>query len=269
MSLPVVGSRNLTDTLKAYCLLGNAGDLARVEAIQGEITMSDLKSKNILVLGASGVLGSTIATKLAGLGAQVMATSSNLESAEKVPGVCNPRLLVDLSNPESIRVLIEYLLDSDAKIDGIINATGVVAFGNYTELDSDVLQKLFSVNATGPIQLIQGLLPALKSSSTNGNDPFIVTISGVVAESPMAGLAAYSASKAALHSFTQAISRELRRDGIRVLDARPGHTETGLAGRAIGGTAPAFPTGMSAEHVVDRIVKAIVEDEKDLPSTAF
>ncbi len=231
--------------------------------------MSDVKSKNILVLGASGVLGATIATKLAGLGAQVMATSSTLESAEKVPGICNPRLLVDLSTPESIRVLIEYLVDSGAKIDGIINATGVVAFGNYTELTPETLHKLFSVNATGPIQLIQGLLAALKNSAASGNDPFIVTISGVVAETPMAGLAAYSASKAALYSFTQAVSRELRRDGIRVIDARPGHTETGLAGRAIAGTAPTFPTGMSADHVADRIVKAIIEDEKDLPSTAF
>jgi cyclic-di-GMP-binding biofilm dispersal mediator protein len=231
--------------------------------------MSELKARNILVLGASGVLGSTIATKLAQAGATVMATSSTLESAERVPHAGNPRLLVDLTNPESIRVLIEYLIESDAKIDGIVNATGVVAFGNFTDLSPEVLTKLFAVNTTGPIQLIQGLLPALKASAAAGNDPFIVNISGVVAETPMAGLAAYSASKAAFFAFNQAISRELRRDGIRVIDARPGHTETGLAGRAIGGVAPAFPTGMSAEQVSDRIVKAIVEDEKDLPSSAF
>jgi cyclic-di-GMP-binding biofilm dispersal mediator protein len=231
--------------------------------------MSDLKARNILVLGASGVLGSNIATKLAQAGATVMATSSTLESAERVPHAGNPRLLVDLTNPESIRVLIEYLIESNAKIDGIVNATGVVAFGNFTDLSPEVLTKLFAVNTTGPIQLIQGLLPALKASAAEGNDPFIVNISGVVAETPMAGLAAYSASKAAFFAFNQAISRELRRDGIRVIDARPGHTETGLAGRAIGGVAPAFPTGMSADQVSDRIVKAIVEDEKDLPSSAF
>jgi cyclic-di-GMP-binding biofilm dispersal mediator protein len=231
--------------------------------------MSDLKARNILVLGASGVLGSNIATKLAQAGATVMATSSTLESAERVPHAGNPRLLVDLTNPESIRVLIEYLIESNAKIDGIVNATGVVAFGNFTDLSPEVLTKLFAVNTTGPIQLIQGLLPALKASAAEGNDPFIVNISGVVAETPMAGLAAYSASKAAFFAFNQAISRELRRDGIRVIDARPGHTETGLAGRAIGGVAPAFPTGMSADQVSDRIVKAILEDEKDLPSSAF
>jgi short-subunit dehydrogenase len=231
--------------------------------------MSELKSKNILVMGASGVLGSTIATKLASHGATVMATSSSLESAERVPHAGNPRLLVDLTNPESIQVLIDYLLESGAQIDGIVNATGVVAFGNYTDLDFPTLQKLFAINTTGPIQLIQGLLPALRQSSAKGNEPFVVTISGVVAESPMAGLAAYSASKAAMNAFTQAISRELRRDGIRVIDARPGHTETGLAGRAIAGIAPAFPAGMTPDQVANRIVQAIIDDEKDLPSSSF
>lgn len=231
--------------------------------------MSELKSKNILVMGASGVLGSAIATKLASHGATVMATSSSLDSAERVPHAGNPRLLVDLLNPESIQVLINYLLESGAQIDGIVNATGVVAFGNYSDLDKDTLHKLFAINTTGPIQLIQGLLPALKESSSKGNDPFVVTISGVVAENPMAGLAAYSASKAALNAFTQAISRELRRDGIRVIDARPGHTETGLAGRAIKGVAPAFPEGMTPDRVAERIVRAIIEDEKDLPSSSF
>jgi cyclic-di-GMP-binding biofilm dispersal mediator protein len=231
--------------------------------------MTELKGKNILVLGASGVLGSTIATQLASHGATVMATSSSIESAERVPHGANPRLLVDLTNQESIRVLIDYLIDSDVKIDGIVNATGVVAFGNFADLEAATLNKLFAVNVTGPMQLIQGLVGLLKASAASGNDPFIVNISGVVAESPMAGLAAYSASKSALYAFGQAISRELRRDGIRVIDARPGHTETGLATRAIAGQAPAFPPGLTPESVAQRIVTAITEDEKDLPSSSF
>ena len=186
-SAPVAGSINLMDTAKAYWLLDNARSLARVVELK-EKYMSDLKSKNILVLGASGVLGSTLSTKLAAQGATVMATSSTLESAERVPQAGNPRLLVDLTNPESIRVLIDYLIESEAKIDGIVNATGVVAFGNFTDLTAEVLTKLFAVNTTGPIHLIQGLLPALKLSAAAGNDPFIVNISGVVAESPMVGL---------------------------------------------------------------------------------
>ena len=231
--------------------------------------MTDLKSKSILVLGGSGVLGANLTTKLAEAGAIVMTTSSSLESAEKVPHAGNPRLLLDLTNQESIEVLVNYLIDSGVKIDGVINATGVVAFGNFSELDSKTLASLFSINATGPIQLLKGLLPILKTSAAESREPFIVNISGVVAESPMAGLAAYSASKSAIHAFNQAIARELRRDGVRVLDARPGHTETGLAERAIAGVAPNFPKGMTADFVAERIIKAIIEDERDLPSSAF
>lgn len=231
--------------------------------------MSEIKGKSILVMGASGVLGSTIATKLAALGATVMATSSSLESAERVPNNANPRLLVDLSSEESINILLEYLLDSGVKVDGIINATGVVAFGNFSDLESKTLNRLFAINALGPIQLIRGLLGRLRESAASGNEPFIFTISGVVAQSPMAGLAAYSASKAALYAFVQAISRELRKDGVRVIDARPGHTETGLAARAIAGAAPAFPQGMSAEQVADRIIRAIIDNERDLPADSF
>jgi cyclic-di-GMP-binding biofilm dispersal mediator protein len=178
-------------------------------------------------------------------------------------------LLLDLERPESIEVLVNYLIQSGAKIDGIVNATGVVAFGAASELSASTLAKLTAVNFTGPIAIISGLLPALKVSAAAGHEPFVVNISGVVAESPMAGLAAYSATKSGLWAFDQALTREVRKDGIRVLDARPGHTETGLATRAVAGTAPAFPTGMTPESVADRIVRAILDGESDLPSTAF
>jgi hypothetical protein len=57
--------------------------------------------------------------------------------------------------------------------------------------------------------------------------------------------------------------------GVRLLDARPGHTETGLVTRAIAGTAPAFAPGLDPDVVADRLLAAIVAGEKDLPSTAF
>jgi cyclic-di-GMP-binding biofilm dispersal mediator protein len=85
----------------------------------------------------------------------------------------------------------------------------------------------------------------------------------------MPGLSAYSGSKTAIHGFLQGLTREWRRDGIRVISACPGHTETGLATRAIQGEAPKFPAGFTTQHVASRIIASIVDDEKDLPSTAF
>jgi short-subunit dehydrogenase len=231
--------------------------------------MNDLRGKNILVIGASGVLGSTIAQKLLDRGAQVMATTSTNDRAAEIPSGASPRLLLDLANPTSVDVLVTYLIQSDAQIDGIVNAAGLVAFGGAADLSADVIARLSAVNLTGPMTLISGLIPALRKSATRGSKPFIVNISGIVAESPMANLSAYSATKAGLWAFDQALSRELKRDGIKVLDARPGHTETGLASRAISGVAPNFPAGMSPDFVASKIVEAALSDAIDLPSSAF
>ena len=119
------------------------------------------------------------------------------------------------------------------------------------------------VNYTAAVQLIRESIPLMASPSA------IVSISGVVAESPVANMTAYSASKAALHAATVAIGREVRRRGISLIDARPPHTETGLANHPIAGTAPKFPPGLTPEFVAQRIVRALAQDERDVPSSAF
>lgn len=91
----------------------------------------------------------------------------------------------------------------------------------------------------------------------------------MISENPVAGMSVYGSSKSGLRAFVEAAARELRRNKIRVLDTRPPHTETGLAGRAIDGIAPAFPAGLEPDSVAQRIVDAILNDEKDVPSGAF
>jgi cyclic-di-GMP-binding biofilm dispersal mediator protein len=227
-----------------------------------------LANKRFLVVGASGVLGAEITRQLRAKGAEVMGTASSNESAAKIPNVAEVRLLLDLTQPESITTLTEYLVAASG-VDGIINAAGVVAFGPAAELSQETISKLTATNFQGPVQLLTQLHPALKASAESGNEPVVVNITGVVAETPMPNLAAYSGSKTAIHGFLQAITREWRRDGIRVISARPGHTETGLAQRAIQGDPPQFPQGFSPEHVATKIIEAIVADEKDLPASAF
>jgi short-subunit dehydrogenase len=225
--------------------------------------MTVLTGKIVLVVGATGALGSRIAARLAAAGATLVLSSTDEAKLEAldVPGT---RVVGDIRMDAAF--LLSAATEEHLRLDGVVVAAGVVAFGTAAELEPDTLTELFAVNAVGPIALIAAALPLLAET---GDEPFVVTLSGVVAEAPTAGLAAYSASKAALAAFATAAGREARRSGVRLLDARPGHTETGLVDRAIAGTAPAFPNGLDPDAVADRIVAAIVDDERDLPSTAF
>lgn len=226
-------------------------------------------NKTFLVIGASGALGSEFTKALHQRAATVLGTATSNESAARIPAVASVRLLLNFEQPESIETLSDYLLASDSPIDGVINAAGLVAFGPASETQPEITERLMRANALGPMQLFRALKPALDRSAEAGSEPCVVNLSGVVAEQPLPNLAAYSASKMAIHGYLQALAREWRRDRIRVLDARPGHTETGLASRAIAGVAPQFPQGMTAEQVVSRVLTALEAEEKDLPSQAF
>jgi len=208
--------------------------------------MTKLDGAVVLVTGASGGLGSRIAAQLEAAGATVARPSRS-----QLSGV------------------VEATVSQHGRIDGIVIATGVVAFGAAAELERATLATLFVVNTIDPIALIVSAQPTLAQSASEGREPFIVTLSGVVAEAPVAGLAAYSASKAALASFVVAAAREYRRAGIRIMDARPGHTATELSQHPIAGSAPAFGPALDPDAVAARIVRAIADGEKDLPSTAF
>ena len=226
--------------------------------------MSDVNGAVVLVVGASGVLGAEIARLLETRGATVVRAGRN---PDHLGG--SDAILADLTEDASAAAIVTASLAAHDRLDGVVIAAGVVAFGPASEVTDETIRRLFETNALAPMRLIREAAPHLAASAAAGRKPFIVTLSGIVAESPTAGLAAYSASKAALAAFVQASSREFRRSGIRMLDSRQGHTETGLATRAIAGTAPAFAPGLDPAAVAERIVRGIVDDEKDLPSGAF
>ncbi|SDT45855.1 cyclic-di-GMP-binding biofilm dispersal mediator protein [Pseudarthrobacter equi] len=217
--------------------------------------MTTLRGAVVLVVGASGGLGSRVAALLESSGA-VVARSSKSDG-------------YDLREPSVIQAMLDETNAQYGRLDGLVVASGVVAFGAASDLEPATVDELFAVNTTGPIRLITKSQPYLAVSAREGREPFIVTLSGVVAEAPVAGLAAYSASKAGLAAFVVAAAREYRRAGIRIVDARPGHTGTALSEHPIAGTAPRFGAALDPDLVAARIVTAIADGEKDLPSTAF
>ena len=217
----------------------------------------ELNGQHVVVVGATGVLGAAIAKHLALRGARV---SAIVRDHTKLDGASvSQYALADVTNHEALKTAIA----SVAPFDGFINAAGVVAFGNVADLDDATLAQLFAVNATAPVVMLRECAKHLVDGG------FFVNISGVVATQPVGGMAAYSASKAAAWAATLAASREFRRRRIDVIDARPPHTETGLATRAIAGVAPKMPLGLDPDAVARRIVDAVVASERDVSTESF
>ena len=230
--------------------------------------MTDLNGASILVVGATGGLGREIASLLHERGAKLTLTGRDASKLQQL-GIPAALMTGDATVPGTAEQWVAHAVATYGQLDGVIYAAGVVAFGPAQDVDDSTLDTLWAVNAKAPMTLLRAATPELEKSAQAGRSPFLLALSGVVAESPTAGLAAYSAVKSALHAHWSAAGRELRRVGIRVLDARPGHTETELSKHPVAGEAPAFPAGLQPHHVARRLVEGIENDEKDLPSTAF
>jgi len=233
--------------------------LTASRATQSELDMEntfDFAHKVALVAGGTGGLGQMITSELRLRGCTVVTCS-------RTPNTDPMHAVADLRSPEETRSMINTVLAQHGSLDIVINAMGVVAFGDIVSTSIDDVEELFLTNTFGHIFLMQAALPHMSKGSV------LVGISGVIAEQNLPGMAAYGASKAAVRSFNEALSREARRLGVRVIDARPPHTETGLATRAIAGIAPKFPQGLNPISVAQRIVLAIASGEEDLPSSSF
>jgi cyclic-di-GMP-binding biofilm dispersal mediator protein len=207
----------------------------------------DLAGSSVIVTGATGGLGSALATALAGRGARL---TLNARHADRLTEVAATLPVA----PDDVATVA-----ADLTAPG---APGAVAFGPLAETDDDVLEALFAVNVLAPLRTVRAALPHLGGG-------FVVNLSAVVAEQPVAGMVAYSATKGALTAADTALARELRRDRVHVLDARPPHTETGLAGRPIAGTTPRLPTGLDPAAVAATIVDALASGRRAVPSADF
>jgi NAD(P)-dependent dehydrogenase (short-subunit alcohol dehydrogenase family) len=231
--------------------------------------VTSLDGAAILVAGGSGGLGAAISRLLAQRGARLTLVGRNAErlAATGIEGAALHA--ADLTEAGAPQRCVEAAAARWGRLDGVVNAAGVVAFGPAVEADDATLDAVLGTNLLMPIRLVRAAYPHLHASAVQGRAPFVLMVSAVVAEAPMAGMAAYTASKAGLAAFDAAAGRELRRSRIRLVDARPPHTETGLATRPVAGQAPTLPPGKDPRDVAARLVQAIVDDERDVPSSAF
>ena len=219
----------------------------------------DIEDKRFLVAGATGALGGDIARALAARGARVAAAGRDATRLAEIAAELNSEPIeLEITDLASTQAAVGAAVAAFDGLDGLVVATGTVAFGRSGELDPAAEAAMLDVNARGPIELIAAALPRLEPGGA------VVALSAVVAEYPTAGMAAYSASKAALSAYLLALRRERRKELDLVLDVRPGHMETGFADRALDGAPPKLPEPESEQELIELIMVAIEAGAREL-----
>ncbi|MFD3734075.1 SDR family NAD(P)-dependent oxidoreductase [Streptomyces sp. NPDC058632] len=224
----------------------------------------NLNGARVLVAGATGVLGGALTAELAGRGARPALAGRDparlARAGQAYPDA--PTLLFDAYDPASCARAVHGAVTALGGLDAVVTAFGSVAFGRAEETGDEVAEHLMAVNVLAPAAFFRAALAVMEPGSA------IVAVTGVVAERPQAGMADYSASKAALSAWLSAARREARTAGIRVLDIRPGHLDTGFADRPVAGTAPPMPAGGDPRQVVAAVADAMEADAELLRTAA-
>jgi len=212
----------------------------------------DMNGARAVVLGATGGFGAEIARSLATAGAALAVHGRDPARLQAISAeVGGHPIAGDLTEPGVPDAVVDEAAQALGGLDVVVMSAGAVAFGPVAALDEDVLRRVVDLDLIAPILVARAATRHLQK------DGVIAQVSAVVADQPMAGLAAYSAAKAGLTAFDTAFRREMRRQGVRVLDARPPHMETGLATRPIAGEAPGLAQGRDPREVADELVAVI------------
>jgi len=177
--------------------------------------METIKGKNILLIGATGGIGSRTAKLLAQSGANLFITGRNEEKlkalGQELKLSDNQLYIGDLTSTEEVSRLRDSFFQNFPTIDVFINASGIGIIKSSDQLTEEEFLKTLTINLYAPFMLLKAFLPAMKEAKKG----LIIHIPGVLGKVPMMGAAAYSASKYGLVGMTQSIREEVKRTDIR------------------------------------------------------
>ncbi|MCT7376788.1 SDR family oxidoreductase [Chelativorans salis] len=181
----------------------------------------DFSEATILLTGGNSGIGRGLAEALAARGSNLIITGRNSRSLEETldanPGMSGDQL--DVSDSVAIEEFAATLLRERPEINVVIHNAGIM---NYEELvadpvDLEVPERAIATNLLGPIRLTAALLPHLRAKESAA----LVTVSSGLAFVPRADAPAYSATKAAIHSWTQSIRHQMRGTSVKVVEIAP------------------------------------------------
>jgi short-subunit dehydrogenase len=225
--------------------------------------MIEVQKGTALITGASSGIGEVYARRLAAEGYDLLLTARRAERLEALAaeleqqyGSAVDLFPADLADPDSLRRLEERVAGGPP-LALLVNNAGFGVPGPVFEADSDLLQAMIDVHLTATVRLCRAALPAM--IRTGGGA--VINVSSVAAFLPTPRGAVYSATKAFLNLFTEALGAEVAGTAVRVQALCPGFTRTGFHdtpeyGRFDRSSVPRW-LWMSAGQVVDISLAAL------------
>jgi NAD(P)-dependent dehydrogenase (short-subunit alcohol dehydrogenase family) len=211
-----------------------------------------------LVTGASSGIGRAAARALAEAGFAVVGTSRKAADATPVDGV--DFLDLDVASDESVRSLVEQVIERFGRIDVLVNNAGVGAAGAGEESSISQAKEVFDINVFGLIRMTNAVLPQMRAQGGGR----VVNVSSVLGLVPAPFMAIYAATKHAVEGYSESVDHELREHGVRVLLVEPAYTSTGFETNSL---APDSPLAVyAAQRDVFREVLATAMRDADDPT---
>jgi short-subunit dehydrogenase len=181
-----------------------------------------------LITGASSGIGRALAFELARHGTDLVLLARRAERlqehANDIEKLGRRAICVvgDITDPDCRRRALDAARMELGGLDILVNNAGIAAHGRFAESDPARVRPLFETNFFAPVELIREALPLLRE----GRQPLVVNIGSILGQRAAPHKSEYSASKYAIHGFTEAIRPEFAKLGIELLLVAPGPTES-------------------------------------------
>ena len=186
-----------------------------------------LTGRTILITCGSSGIGLAFALKFLELGNEVIVTGRRQEVLDAVKSR-HPKLHTtrgDVADPAQVAALAARMKDEFPKLDVLMNNAGIGMPKNLREPEAklDTLTAEMDVNVGGVIRMTSALIDILTA-----NKGTVINVSSVLAFAPVPALPIYSATKAAVHSYTQSLRFQLEDTGVEVIELMPPAVRTDM-----------------------------------------
>ena len=189
--------------------------------------MFDLTGMNALVTGASGGIGSAICAALAGQGARLAVSGSNVDKLNGFAaslGGDHVAIPCNLSDKDSVEALVPSAVEKLGQIDILVNNAGVTRDNLTMRMKDEEWDDVIRINLEAAFRLMRAATkPMMKARFGR-----IITITSVVGTTGNPGQANYAASKGGLVAMSKAIAQELPTRNVTVNCVAPGFISTAM-----------------------------------------